>query len=73
MVDRLTHVGLVRRRPDPHDRRRVALSITAAEAIISDTDPSTARRLHTMLTGLSPQTRRHLIDVLIDTVRRSAD
>jgi DNA-binding MarR family transcriptional regulator len=74
MVDRLTRAGLVVRTPDPNDGRRVQLTLTAeAEPIIGDTDPDTAKRLHTVLTGIDPQTRRHLIDVLIDSVRRSAD
>jgi DNA-binding MarR family transcriptional regulator len=59
MVDRLTHAGLVCSTPDPHDRRRVQLTITAdAEPIIGDADPGTARRLQAVLTGMSTQTRR---------------
>lgn len=74
MVDRLTHAGLVRRTLDPRDRRRVLLTLTAeAEPIIGDTDPDTARHLQAVLRGMSPQTRRHLIDLLIDTVCRSAE
>ncbi len=43
IVDRPTHAGLVCRTPDPQDRRRVQLSITAdAEPIIGDADPDTA-------------------------------
>lgn len=74
MVDRLTHAGLVRRTPDPQDRRRVQLTLTtAAEPITGDTDPDTARRLHAALIGMNPQTRRYLIDILIDAVRRSVE
>ena len=74
MVDRLTHAGLVCRTPDPHNRRRVQLTLTAdAEPIVGNTDPDTAKRLHAVLNGTSPQTRRHLIDILIATVRRSAE
>lgn len=73
MVDRLTHAGLVCRTPDPQDRRRVQLSITAAEPIVGATDPDTARRLQTVLHAMSAQTRRPLIDILIDTVRRFAE
>ena len=74
MVDRLSHAGLVRRTLDPRDRRCIQLTLTAeAEPIIGDTDPDTARRLQAVLTAMSPQTRRHLIDMLIDTVRRSAE
>ncbi|MGH3973596.1 MAG: MarR family winged helix-turn-helix transcriptional regulator, partial [Pseudonocardiaceae bacterium] len=74
MVDRLTHTGLVCRTPDPQDRRRVQLTITAAaEPIVGDTDPDTARRLQAVLHTMSSQTRRPLIDILIDTVRRFAE
>jgi DNA-binding MarR family transcriptional regulator len=74
MVDRLAHAGLVCRAPDPHDQRRVQLTITpAAQHIVGDADPDTAHRLHAVLKGINPQTRRHVIDVLIDTVRRSAN
>lgn len=73
MVVRLTHAGLVSSTPDSQDRRRVQLTITAdAERIIGESDPATARRLLVVLTGMSPQARGRLIDVLIDTVRRSA-
>jgi DNA-binding MarR family transcriptional regulator len=73
MVARLDHAGLVSRTPDPQDHRRIALTITAdAQPISGDTDPDTAHRLQAVLNGISPQTRRYLIDILIDTVRRSA-
>ena len=73
MVDRLVHAGLVGRTPDPHDHRRVQLTVTAAaQHIVGDTDPDTARRLHAVLKGINPQTRRQVIDVLIDTVRQGA-
>jgi DNA-binding MarR family transcriptional regulator len=72
MVDRLVHAGLVSRRPDPHDRRRVELTLTAdAQVMIGDTSPATARRLHAVLNSMSPQLSRHVIDVLRDTVGRS--
>jgi DNA-binding MarR family transcriptional regulator len=73
MVDRLTHAGLVCSTRDPQDRRRVQLTPTAAEPIVGDTDLNTARRLQAVLNGISPQTRRHLIDILIDTIRRSGE
>ena len=74
MVDRLTHAGLVHRTPDPHDHRRIQLSVTAAaQHIVGDTDPNTARRLHAVLNAINPQTRRQVIDVLIDTIRQSAN
>jgi DNA-binding MarR family transcriptional regulator len=74
LVDRLIDAGLVSRTPDRQDRRRVQLSITAtAEPIIGDTDPDTARRLLTVLSRMSSQSRRQLIEVLMDVVRRSAE
>ena len=73
MVDRLARAGLVRRLPDPHDRRRVQVTITsAAQPIVGDTDEDTAQRLSAVVQALSAQTRRPLIDLLVDTVRRLA-
>lgn len=73
MVDRLAHVGMVSRIPDPENRRRISLTPTAAaRMIIGDTGPDTARRLHAVLTGLSPQIRGQLIDVLRASVQHSA-
>jgi DNA-binding MarR family transcriptional regulator len=73
IVDRLINAGLVSRTPDPQDRRRVRLSPTAAaEPIIGDSDADTARRLLTVLSRMSPQSRRQLIEILMDVVRRSA-
>ena len=74
MIDRLVRVRLVARMPDPQDRRRVRLIVTAAaEPIVAGTDAETARRLKAVLHAMSTQTRRPLIDILIDTVRRSAE
>jgi hypothetical protein len=53
--------------------RRVRLILTAdAKAIIGDTDKGTARRVQAGLRGMGRSTRRHLIDILVDTGRRSA-
>ncbi len=72
-VTRLNHAGLVCSTPDPRDRRRVQLTLTAkAEPIVGDTDLDTANRLQAVLNGISSQTRRHLIDILVDSLRRSA-
>jgi DNA-binding MarR family transcriptional regulator len=73
MVDRLISIGLVGRTPDPQDHRRVALRIIAgAEPMIGAIDLDTARRLEEALHGMNTQARRYLIDVLRDTVGRSA-
>ena len=72
MVDRLAHAGMVCRTPDPDNRRRVELTLTAAATkIIGDAGADTAKRLHAVLTGMSPPIRRHLIDVLRDSVHPS--
>ncbi|MGH3766412.1 MAG: MarR family winged helix-turn-helix transcriptional regulator [Pseudonocardiaceae bacterium] len=73
MVDRLTQMGMVSRAPDPQNRRRVRLTpTTTARMIIGDTGPDTARRLHTVLAGLSPQIRGELINVLRASVQQPA-
>lgn len=74
MVDRLIQAGLVCRTPDPQDRRRIQLAVTAAaEPIVGNTDPYTAKRLQAVLHAMSTQTRRPLIDILVDTVQRIAE
>src|ERR687894_1580639 len=66
MVDRLARAGLVCTTPDPQNRRRVQLTLTAAaEPIVGNIEPNTAKRLQAGLNGISPQTRRQLIDILI--------
>ena len=42
------------------------------QPVVGDTDPDIAKRRQAVLIGISPYTRRRLIDVLIDTIRRSA-
>jgi DNA-binding MarR family transcriptional regulator len=70
MVDRLVYAGLVCRTPDPADRRRVRLSLTiAAGGIIGDANPETGRRVQAVLGGMDRRTRRHLIDILVETIR----
>lgn len=73
MVDRLIRTGLVSKASDPQDRRRVRLTSTDhAKTMIGEINLSTARRLQATLNHMDPQGRRYLIDVLRDTVRRSA-
>lgn len=56
MVDRLIQLGLVYRARDPHNRRRITLTLTAdARRIIGDAGPDTARRFQMVLNGISTQ------------------
>ncbi len=74
MVDRLIRTGLVSKASDPQDHRRVRLTITDhAKTMIGEINLSTARRIQATLNHMGPQGRRYLIDVLRDTVRRSAE
>jgi DNA-binding MarR family transcriptional regulator len=64
-LDRLERAGLVRREPDPTDRRAVAITLTAAglkliDAVMAD-HLANERRL---LAGLSAAERRQLADLL---------
>lgn len=71
IVDHLASAGLVRRLPDPHDRRRIQVTTTsAAQPIVGDTDEDTAQRLSAVVHAFSAQTRRPLIDLVVNTVRR---
>jgi DNA-binding MarR family transcriptional regulator len=71
MVDRLTRAGLVCRRPDPTDRRRVLLTVTAhAVAMTGKIDLQTARRLQAVLTRIGAAAQRCLIEVIKDAARR---
>jgi DNA-binding MarR family transcriptional regulator len=72
MVDRLIQARLVCRTPDPRDGRRVELNLTmGAQQAVGHTDLRAAMRLRAVTSGMSPEARQHLIDVLIDTMRRS--
>lgn len=73
MVDRLAGAGLVCRRPDPTDRRRVLLTVTAhAVAMMGKIDLQTARRLQAVVTSMGATAQRCLIEVVRDTARRLA-
>ncbi|MDQ3764894.1 MAG: MarR family winged helix-turn-helix transcriptional regulator [Actinomycetota bacterium] len=73
MVDRLARAGLVCRRPDPADRRRVLLTVTAsAGAMLGKIDLQTARRLQVVLISMGAAAQRCLIEVVRDTARRLA-
>lgn len=71
MVDRLARAGLVCRRPDPADRRRVLLTVTAtAVTMLGRIDPQTARRLQMVVASMGAAAQRCLIEVVKDTARR---
>jgi DNA-binding MarR family transcriptional regulator len=73
MVDRLTRAGLVSRRLDPTDRRRVLLTVTAhAVAMIGKIDLLTARRLQAVVASMGAAAQRCLIEAVRDTARRLA-
>lgn len=64
-IDRLAQAGLVRRRPDPEDRRGVLVSLTTAgldrvDAAFSDL----LRREHDLLAGLGADDQRALAALL---------
>jgi len=64
-VDRLAEAGLVRREPDPQDRRGVLVTLTPAgvdrvDAALADL----LRNEHSLLSGLSQADRQTLADLL---------
>ncbi|MBF8191727.1 MarR family transcriptional regulator [Nonomuraea sp. K274] len=64
-IDRLAATGLVRRRPDPEDRRGVLVSLT--ETGLSRVDAAFSdllRREHELLSGLAPDQRVALSSLL---------
>lgn len=64
-VDRLAAAGLVRRRPDPQDRRGVLVTLTEAGlARVDGAFGDLLRREHELLAGLDAAARRALADLL---------
>jgi DNA-binding MarR family transcriptional regulator len=64
-VDQLAKAGLVRREPDPQDRRGVLVTLTPAG--VDRVDAALADLLcseHALLSGLSETDRRTLADLL---------
>ena len=64
-VDRLVRKGLVRREPDPRDKRGVLVTLTdlgreQVDAALADL----LRRERALLAGLDPGDRRHLADMM---------
>ena len=65
MCDRLVRKGLVRREPDPRDKRGVLVTLTdlgreQVDAALADL----LRRERALLAGLYPGDRRHLADMM---------
>jgi DNA-binding MarR family transcriptional regulator len=64
-VDRLAAAGLVRREPDPQDRRGVLVTLSeAGRARVDAALTDLVKSEHTLLGGLSPADRRTLADLL---------
>jgi DNA-binding MarR family transcriptional regulator len=64
-VDRLEQAGLVRRRPDPHDRRGVLVTLTAAgQTRVDAALASLLEAEQALLTGLPEDSRRTLAGLL---------
>jgi len=64
-IDRLAAAGLVRREPDPRDKRGVLVTLTdqgvaRADAALADL----LRRERALLSGLNPGERQHLADLM---------
>jgi len=65
VIKRLAVRGLIDRRPDPGDRRRLILSLSpAGEALIDGAIPDGAEISRLTLSPLSPGERRTLLDLL---------
>lgn len=66
VIKRLAVRGLINRRPDPDDRRRLILSLSpAGEALIDSAIPDGAEISRLTLSPLSPAERRTLLDLLV--------
>ena len=64
-VDRLAEGGLVRREPDPQDRRGVLVTLTeTGRARVDAALDDLVKNEHAMLTGLTPADRGTLADLL---------
>lgn len=71
MVDRLTRAGLVHRRSDSVDRRRILLAVTnRAGAMIGKVDVQTARRLQLVLNSMGTAAQHCLTEVIRETAHR---
>lgn len=65
LIDGLVTRGLVERRPDPVDRRRVEHRLTAAgRSALATADAAAAERLQSVLGYVTADERRHALDGL---------
>lgn len=72
LLDTLERRGLVTRAPDPADRRRVLVEITAAgRALVDQFVPEAVALQTAVMSGLSEADRRHLV-TLLETIRGTA-
>ena len=64
-LDRLERAGLIRREPDPADRRAVQIELTRKGRRLVDTvTPSHLENQRRLLAGLTPSEQRRLADLL---------
>ncbi|MUN37951.1 MarR family transcriptional regulator [Actinomadura sp. NEAU-AAG5] len=70
LVDRTARNGLVRREPDPRDRRAARVALTPkGSALVADFYAETCRRIETLADGLGADEREALADLLGRVVR----
>ena len=74
LVDTLERAGLVRRAPDPTDRRMMTIEITArGEKLLRKILPEHFRRMAWLMAPLSEVERKTLVRLLTKLLRRAAE
>jgi DNA-binding MarR family transcriptional regulator len=69
-LDRLERLGLVRRKPDPKDRRGVTIELTpAGRQVLTKAVADNTQRETALLVGLKQSERRELGDLLRRVLR----
>lgn len=70
LIDTLERDGLVRREPDPNDRRMTPVALTAAgEAFLNQVVPAYFRRMGALVAPLDEAERRTLVSLLAKLIR----